>query len=285
MIKKILVPVRGDGKGDNVLAHASVLAHRFNALIEVTHCRARPEDLMPFGVPIPEILRKQIVDQSYQVANLEEDTLREELHRLADKLDLDQSGTKIGTAASVSYVEEVGRQVDVIRRHGRLSDVIAVARPDRDSNLGTNTLKSALFHSGRPVLMCPPAETTPETLGNRVAIAWNGSSESARGLAQAMEIVREATEVSVLTSGMDAGPGTTIDDVLSYLALHGVEAKAVEFSAGRNTGAAILSTCADLGADLMVMGAYGDSYERETLFGGNTQTIIDRANLPILLSH
>ncbi|NNK79315.1 MAG: universal stress protein [Litoreibacter sp.] len=285
MIKKILVPVRGDGKGDNVLAHASVLAHRFNALIEVTHCRARPEDLMPFGVPIPEMLRKQIVDQSYEIANIEEDTIKEQLHVLAEKLDLDQTGTKIGSAASVSYVEEVGRQVDVIRRHGRLNDVIAVARPDRDTKLGANTLKAALFHSGRPVLMCPPVDKTPETIGNRVVIAWNGSSEAARGLAQGMEIIREATEVSVLTSGLDSGPGTTIDDVLSYLALHNVDAKAVKFSAGRNAGAAILAMCAELGADLMIMGAYGDSYERETLFGGNTQTIVDRANLPVLLSH
>ena len=35
MIRKILVPVRGDGKGDNVLAHAAALAHRYSAHIEV----------------------------------------------------------------------------------------------------------------------------------------------------------------------------------------------------------------------------------------------------------
>ena len=52
MIRKILVPVRGDGKGDNVLAHAAALARRFNAHIAVTHCRATAEDLKPFGVPI-----------------------------------------------------------------------------------------------------------------------------------------------------------------------------------------------------------------------------------------
>ena len=46
MIRKILVPVRGDGKGNNVLAHAAALARAFNAHIVVTHCRARPEDLL-----------------------------------------------------------------------------------------------------------------------------------------------------------------------------------------------------------------------------------------------
>ena len=56
MIHKILVPVRGDGKGDNVLAHAAALARRFSAHIEVTHCRPRPQDLLPYGVPIPSEL-------------------------------------------------------------------------------------------------------------------------------------------------------------------------------------------------------------------------------------
>ncbi len=64
MIRKILVPVRGDGKGDNVLAHAAAVAHRYKAHIEVVHCRPRPEDLMPYGVHIPEFLRKQIIEQS-----------------------------------------------------------------------------------------------------------------------------------------------------------------------------------------------------------------------------
>ena len=64
MIRKILVPVRGDDKGDNVLAHAAALARRFNAHIEVTHCRPRPQDMLPFGVPIPSFLKEGTVFQS-----------------------------------------------------------------------------------------------------------------------------------------------------------------------------------------------------------------------------
>jgi nucleotide-binding universal stress UspA family protein len=35
----------------------------------------------------------------------------------------------------------------------------------------------------------------------------------------------------------------------------------------------------------MVMGAYGDSHEKETIFGGNTQYIVDNANMPVVLVH
>lgn len=285
MIRKILLPVRGDGKGNGVLVHAAALAHRYKAHIEVVHCRARAEDLIPFGVSLPGFLRKQIVEQSHKVADQEEAGLRDELGALATKLELGSGGDNIGNAATVSFVEEAGRQVDVIKRHGRLADMIIVAKPDRDRNLGHNTLKAALFHSGRPVLMCPPTAAPIGPMGAKVTIAWNGSSEAARALSQCKSVLRAADTVWVLSNGSDSGPGTSIDNLVSYLALHGISAKVEVFTSQKNVGGELLRVSKDLGADLMIMGAYGDSHERETIFGGNTQTIVDDAKLPVLLNH
>ena len=289
MIRKILVPVRGDGKGDNVLAHAAALAHRYSAHIEVVHCRPRPEDLMPYGIAIPEYLKRQLLKQSYQVADQEEAGMRGELEVLANRLKLDQSGASIGKSATVAFVEEPGRQVDVIKRRGRLADLIAVAKPDRDRNLGFNTLKAALFNSGRPVLMCPPraADTSgaPEALGARVALAWNGSAEAARALSQCIGVLRHAETVWILSNGEDAGTGTGAEDVVDYLRLHGISPAIERFAADRRIGRELLSTCAAVGADMLLMGAYGDSHERETVFGGNTQTVVDTAAMPVLFNH
>lgn len=285
MIRKILVPVRGDGKGDNVLAHAAALALSHKAHIVVTHCRPRPEDLMPYGVPIPKYLREQILAQSGEVADQEGQVLRAELVTLAEKLGLVLSDSKSGDAATVAFVEEAGRQVDVIKRHGRLADLIAVAQPDMDRNLGTNTLKAALFRSGRPVLMCPQGDAPPTVLGRSVAIAWNGSAEAARALAQSMGVIRHADNVTLLTNGSDAGPGTTIDDVLEYLAAHEVNAAVETFASGKSVPKTLLASAKAVGADMLIMGAYSNSHERETMFGGNTQWIVDKSDLPVLFSH
>lgn len=285
MIRKILVPVRGDGKGDNVLAHAAAVAHRHCAHVVVVHCRPRAEDLMPFGVHIPDFLRKQLVEQSYKLADQEEAGLRDELRVLARKLDLDDSGNKVGEVASVDFIEVAGRQVDVIKRYGRLADMIAVAKPDRDRNLGKNTLKAALFHSGRPVLMCPPRSAPPETLSAKVAIAWNGSAEAARALSQCKSVLRGADTIWVLSNGDDAGQGTSVDDLVSYLGLHGIKVTVEMFRPREKVGPELLRISAGLGADMMIMGAYGDSHERETVFGGNTQAIVDTATMPVLLNH
>ena len=190
MIRKILVPVRGDGKGDNVLAHAAALAHRNKSHIEVAHCRVRPQDMMPSGVPLPSMLRKQLARQAEELANFEEASLKDELEALAEKLGLALEEGSHGVRATVSWVEEPGKMVDVIRRHGRLADLIAVPQPDVDRNLGANSLKAALFRTGRPVLMVPNDVAPPETLGAHVTIAWNGSLESSKAVTIHLEARR-----------------------------------------------------------------------------------------------
>ena len=68
-IAKILVPIRGDGKGENVLAHAAAIARRHNAHIEAVHCRARPQDMIPSGVAVPPALRQQLEAPMVELAN------------------------------------------------------------------------------------------------------------------------------------------------------------------------------------------------------------------------
>ena len=50
-------------------------------------------------------------------------------------------------------------------------------------------------------------------------------------------------------------------------------------------GEALLSYAADIGADLLVAGAYGHSRAREMVFGGVTRTLIAEMTVPVLLSH
>jgi nucleotide-binding universal stress UspA family protein len=47
----------------------------------------------------------------------------------------------------------------------------------------------------------------------------------------------------------------------------------------------ILSTAADLSADLLVMGAYGRSRLRELILGGATHGILRHMTLPVLMAH
>jgi nucleotide-binding universal stress UspA family protein len=57
------------------------------------------------------------------------------------------------------------------------------------------------------------------------------------------------------------------------------------YADGLGVGDALLNRIADLGADMLVMGAYGHSRAREAVFGGATRDVLDRMTVPVLMSH
>ena len=282
-LQSLMLPVRGDGKGDNVFAHAAALAKRFGAHVQVIHCRPRPEDMMPYGVVVPRLFRKQLEEASSRYAAAEEEALRGEFKKLAQQLGLTEDEPAANTPTA-SFLEYTGKQADAVKHYGRLSDLILVPKPDSSTNLGFNTLKSALFTSARPVMMCPETDKVPDDLGRHVALGWNGSLEATRALAQGMPLVEAASEVTILTTGAEPH-ATTAEELQAYLAVRGVTATIDRFERDGNIGRNLLDHAATAGADMLLMGAYHDSYEKETIFGGNTQAVVDEATIPVVLVH
>ncbi len=279
----IMLPVRGDGKGDNVLGHAAVVAKRHNARVRVVHCRPKTDDLMPYGVVIPAMLRKQIEEVASRSAGVTEDQLVAEFKTLAGEFGL-EIGEFDPEKATARFIEYEGKQVDAVRHYGRLSDLICVPQPDGPS-LGTNTMKEALFSSGRPVMMCPDTGAVPTTIGDHVAIAWNGSLEATRAVGMSMALIRNASKVTILsTETIDHSASAS--ELQRYLELKSIASNVQMFAAqSKNVGRELLSQCQNVNADLMVMGAYHDSYERETIFGGNSQAVVEHANFPVVFVH
>lgn len=284
MLSKILVPVRGDGMIETVLGHACALASQQSAHVVVAHCRARPEDLMPYSRALPAFARNTMVAQVRELADQQEQGVRDQLHHFAQSLDFLETSTPVPGTASIQFIEEDGLMADVIKHNGRLADLVVVAKPDRDRNLGANSLKSALFRTGRPVLMCPPQRDVPAGFGNRITVAWNGSLEASRAVAMTLDLAKAAQSVTILSGGKGEPHGAPAEELVEYYRLRGIAAEIHRFET-RNPAEALLELTAELGANLLVMGAYGHNHERETLFGGNTQAIVDKAEIPVVLVH
>jgi len=279
-----VIPVRGDGKGDNVFAHAASLAKRYQAHLLVTHCRPRAEDLMPYGVPIPSALKKMVLEQSKSVADQVEDGMREEVEKLSKQCGIPITEKPFKNQACVSWLEEQGRQVDVIKRHGRIADLICVAKPDVSRNLGSNTLKAALFNTGRPVMMCPPASASLDNLCETVGIAWNGSIEASRAIACATGVLDQAGQVVIFSSGEQI-TGASAESLADYLQARGIKGSVEQFEPTKQIGNEILERASAAKVDTLLMGAYRNSHETETMFGGTTQYFVDNADIPVVFVH
>ena len=177
--------------------------------------------------------------------------------------------------------------------HARYADltVLGQSNPyEHRDGLGHDAVAVAtVMTSGRPVLAVPFAGDFP-TLGQRVLVAWNASREAARAVNDALPLLREAAAVTVLAvnprHGINGHGDVPAADIALHLARHGVRAEAAHTVATDiPDGEALLSYAADIGADLIVCGAYGHSRARELVFGGVTRTLLAEMTAPVFLSH
>jgi nucleotide-binding universal stress UspA family protein len=120
-----------------------------------------------------------------------------------------------------------------------------------------------------------------------VLVAWNGSREAARAAHDALPLLQQADQVHVLAinPGADAGDIPTAE-ISQHLARHNVRVEASQLVAkDLDVGDVLLSRAADLGSDLIVMGAYGHTRLRETILGGATKHLLAHMTVPVLMSH
>ena len=176
--------------------------------------------------------------------------------------------------------------------HARYADLTILGQLDPDggdSELLRPRPEHVTLASGRPILVVPYAGHY-ETVGRRVVIGWNATREATRAVNDAMPLLIGADVVTVLTidarEGSDGHGELPGADISLHLARHGVKATVERtVSAGISAGDVLLSRAADLGADLLVIGAYGHSHVRELLLGGATRSILQTMTLPVLMSH
>jgi nucleotide-binding universal stress UspA family protein len=194
-------------------------------------------------------------------------------------------GDKTNAALSFGWFDAAPDGDNFVGSYGRVFDITVLGRPgDEPQSPRMVTLEAALFESGRPVLMAPPAP--PQRLGDNVMIAWNGSTEQARTNAFAMPLLRGARQVTVLTVEGGTVPGPTGVQVARYLQRNGIPAEPITISPEkRSTGEALLAKADALGCDLLIKGAYTQSRLRQMIFGGTTRHILASAQLPVLMAN
>jgi len=173
-----------------------------------------------------------------------------------------------------------------IGSYGRVFDLIALGRPGPEAqNPRMPPLETALFESGRPVLMVP--QNVPQSIGRNILVSWNRSTQQARTNSFAMPLLRLADQVTVLTvEGATTTTGPLGEEAAQHLRRNGVKATALTVKPGTRTpGEVILDQAASLGCDLLVKSAYTQSRLRQMIFGGATRHILSHAALPVFMAH
>jgi len=203
------------------------------------------------------------------------------------------------------FEDEVGRRristewrsaadfpVDVAVVQARYADLIIAGQlepEDPQAPVNNPPPGDIALSAGRPILVFPYVGRY-NRIAQRVLVAWDASREATRAINDAMPLLAPAAAVTVLTVDPPIGrtehgdvPGA---DIALHLARHGVNARVEKtVSGGIGIGDLLLSRASDLGADLLVMGAYGHSRVRELVLGGATCMVLRSMTLPVFMSH
>ncbi len=279
-MKTILVPVERNDLMELTLATACLLAKAFDSYLE-GFALSQQLSLLAAADSVGQVVL-------YPADLAHEDQTAEELRQLFEDAMGRLGIAREGRGQEAPHFQWNDRSVSgdgFLGSYARVFDVTVVGRPGpTPTSPRMSTLETALFESGRPLLIAPPA--VPSRLGEVVTIAWNGSTESARTIAFCKPILRRARRIVVLTVEGAGVPGPTGEDVAMHLRRNGLSCEAMTVTRGsRSAGAAILEEAAKVDTDLVVKGAFTQSRLRQMIFGGSTRHIIAETTLPVFMAH
>jgi nucleotide-binding universal stress UspA family protein len=283
----ILVPVSAAEVSGPALETAVALAQRFNAHVEALHVRADPKSLVPYA---GEGMNGSMIEEIMDVTEREGSERASRARATFDRFVSDK-GLKVVTSPStgggvtISWREELGREDEVVALRGRVADLTVVGRPMRDSPLPSPiTLEAALLETGRPIIITPPGGTP--TVATHCAVAWEGSTEAARAIMGALDILGKAERVTIITGVGSAEPPLPPEECRDYLAWHGIKSEVHRFDPGHTEiGHALLAEAVKVKSDLLIKGAYSQSRLKQMILGGRTRHIIANTVIPVLLAH
>lgn len=275
-MRRIIVPF-SDAKLDDITVAvttnlASHLQARATALLALTDFGSLP--VRGYHPVLPGW--EKIIDDTRRIAERRVQQLGERLEALPKS---DEGRAPITLLAK--YGDE-----EVHLRYGALThDLVLFVRRqgEVDEPLPVSSLmKSTLETSGRPTFIAS-GELAPD-FNDRVAIAWNGSVEAARAVTAALPFLHRAKEIRIITFETARTSADDAEDLLAYLGAHGLAATTLSEEVFDSVGGALLEACEEIGAGLLVMGAYTHSRLRQTLFGGVTHHVLEHAPLPLFMA-
>lgn len=184
-----------------------------------------------------------------------------------------------------------GSESELVRRvtdQARHADLVIVGQSDEHakSYVPEDLAEEIILNSGRPVLVLPYAGNFTE-VARRPLVAWSDVREAARALNDALPLMEGCKKATVMSFAPQADEARlACENVVRHLAAHGIDGESkVMLVTDIGIMDSLLNQSADLGTDLLVMGAHGHIGLPFMSRGAGTRYILRHMTVPVLMSN
>lgn len=267
-MQSILLPVNDEEGFESRLQAALDLGRACKGHISLLH-----------GIPVSDYVALDPFGGAYYVAEQREAALEE-----AERKRVTLTKTLQGEDVPWDFLADEGAPDDVLIRQSRLADIAVLSEPaDEDDDDLASSVTYFVMSAQCPILAVPQTSKALDCAGKAV-IAWNGSEQAANAMRSAVPLLQVASSVEVVTIGEDPAhfPASA---AAAYLSRHGIKAELIRRDRNSKIADAVHDLLLDREANYLVMGAYGHSRIRQTLFGGVSRHFIKRSPVPVLMAH
>jgi nucleotide-binding universal stress UspA family protein len=287
-IKTLLVPVAGSETDRNIMSLALSLARPFQAHLEFLHVHLKSEDAAA-GARQIVLFRGSMQDTLNQLQCQQSNLATSATHYVQQFCHNHGIGECVAPsracAVTAHYIEETGPATETLLFHARHSDIVILGRARHEDCMPRNLIEELLIGSGRPLLIASDAPSH-DLLGT-VVVGWKETPNAARAVGTALPLLQLARRVVLVNVAEDNSIGIrALEHLSAQLAWHGIAAEFRGVGDGVVPAATLLpAVAAELKAGLLVVGGFGHTRLRETVFGGVTRSLIDSATLPVFVVH
>ncbi len=260
----VMVSLALDRPNDARLEIAGQLAHRFDAcVIGIAAGEFTPPLYFTAGGPAEMLLKESRAAIRNRIAGVEAQFRAAMQNR----------------AVAVEWRCAEDFPTKFIVQQARAADIIVVGEDDRNVLADPFTQASPsdlVMQTGRPLLVVP--ENCNWLDLRSVLIAWKDTRESRRAVVDALPILRKAKDVIVAEIvEEEAGRPAVLSgvrDLIAWLSRHEIPASEQVPGECGNAAGQLGRIASEVGAGLVVAGAYGHSRLREWVLGGVTKHLV-----------
>jgi nucleotide-binding universal stress UspA family protein len=279
MIKKVLVPTDGSANGDIALEYGIYIALKLNAIISGLHVLDVHLLQGPLLTDISGAVGMPPYDGFF-------DALETALNEKADFVinNFRKRCRKAGLQPEIKKV--IGKIDEIIIEESPNADFILMAKKGehfhlKEGGLLGSVAEAVIRHSGKPVMITPDKFREIESMG----IAYDGSPSAKKALDFSLDLSKQTEwplTAIIITSDMEKG--TRLSAQIEEAAQAQETDCEVIILSGKE-GDEIIKFIKEDAVELIVMGAYGHNRLRELLLGSTTASVINKAPIPVLLTH